>query len=688
MTTRTRLLIASTGQTCLGVLILSLVACGSDGTMSPVGTDQTATNCTGSCASAGQALTVGDVQQILAQGINEARARSLPATIAVVDRVGNVLAVYRMGTPSSRQVLIASSPDAAGNPGTQGGLEGIRLPVAAPGLVALNIDDQAAISKALTGAYLSSEGNAFSTRTASQIVGKHFDPGELGQPSGPLFGVQFSQLACSDFSTQFNNTAPNSGPHRSPLGLSADPGGFPLYKGGTVVGGVGVLADGVYSIDNSTSLSSIDDDEAIAYAATYGFGAPVDRRADQISINGRTLRFSDIDYGQLAANPSQAPPFGTLDAGTGALVATAGYTNATIQAGVAFAQGISGIRSDGGVLFPNQDAFIFVNDTNTPRYAPQNGTDGANALTSAEVTQVLTSALAVAGQARSQIRMPLGTQARVTIAVVDTQGVILGMVASRDAPLFGADVSLQKARSAAFFSSASAGTYIDALPNARYLTTDTAGVHVQSVQLGNYVSAMQSFLSDPGALNDGLIAYSNRAIGNLSRPLFPDGIDGSPPGPLSKPAPNWSPFSTGLQLDLSINAILQHVLHVAGAGLADVAPGCTGVNLAVDLSAATRNTTDLRLGNGLQIFAGSVPIFRGALLVGAIGVSGDGVDQDDLVAFLGLANASTLLNGAIVNAPSTRRADTLTPQGVRLKYVQCPQAPFNNSTAEDVCAGL
>ena len=44
--------------------------------------------------------------------------------------------------------------------------------------------------------------------------------------------------------------------------------------------------------------------------------------------------------------------------------------------------------------------------------------------------------------------------------------------------------------------------------------------------------------------------------------------------------------------------------------------------------------------NGLQIFAGGVPIFRGQTVVGAIGVSGDGIDQDDMVAFLGLDRAA------------------------------------------------
>ena len=51
-----------------------------------------------------------------------------------------------------------------------------------------------------------------------------------------------------------------------------------------------------------------------------------------------------------------------------------------------------------------------------------------------------------------------------------------------------------------------------------------------------------------------------------------------------------------------------------------------------------------RLGNGLQIFAGGVPIFRGQTVVGAIGVSGDGIDQDDMVAFLGLDRAAGRLD--------------------------------------------
>ena len=134
----------------------------------------------------------------------------------------------------------------------------------------------------------------------------------------------------------------------------------------------------------------------------------------------------------------------------------------------------------------------------------------------------------------------------------------------------------------------------------------------------------------------------------------------------------------------SYNAILKHVLYAAGAPIGDVTAGCAGVGLGL---AFTPTTAAPRLANGLQIFPGSVPIYRGGSLVGAIGVSGDGVDQDDMVAFLGLQNASQALHGSINQAPVNRRADTLTPQGVRLLYVQCPQAPFLGSDQENVCEG-
>ncbi|MGH8495951.1 MAG: heme-binding protein [Gammaproteobacteria bacterium] len=664
---------------------MMIAGCSGGSGGSTVGTDPTS-GCSGSCADTSTFLTAADVETVIAQAVFEADALGEDATIAVVDRVGNVLGVFRMGT-TPHEVLIATGVDADGNAVIQAGLEGIRLPTMAAAVV---IDDQAAIAKAVTGAYLSSEGNAFSTRTASQIVQENFNPGEMNQPSGPLFGVQFSQLACSDFTQSFNGSTANVGPKRSPLGLSADPGGFPLYKGGTVVGGVGVIADGLYSIDATISDVDSNPDEMIAMAATFGFGPPLDRRGDRITVDGKTFRFSDVEFEDLASDPAAAPDFSSLTSADGALVPVNGYSVGVINQGTTFGAAASGIRPDGGLDFPGQDAFVFVDDANVPLYRPRDGTDAVivgDALSAGEVRTVLSSALSVANRARAQIRRPLGSSARVTISVVDTQGEILGMVRTRDAPVFGADVSLQKARTAALFSSATAGAFLAALPDAKYLEiTDTSVGFSDTIPIGNYVSALRSFLDDPGALATGDIAFSDRAGGNLSRPFFPDGLSGTAHGPLSKRQGEWSPFSTGLQLDVAMNAILQHVLFVAGVVPADVGDNCAGVDLSASL-VATPTVAELRVANGLQIFPGSVPIYRGDTLVGGIGVSGDGIDQDDMVAFLGLHNAGVELGGAIGNAAPERRADTLTPRGVRLRYVQCPQAPFVDTDEDNVCDG-
>jgi uncharacterized protein GlcG (DUF336 family) len=438
------------GWTLCAVLIAA--GCGGGSGGSTIGTDATPGNCAGDCATADSHLSVADVQSIIARGVAEAGALGVDATLAVVDRVGNVLAVYRTGPQT---VVLATAQDDGGNAVIAGGLEGIRLPVDGVPLV---IDDQAAIAKAITAAYLSTEGNAFTTRTASQIVQENFNPGELNQPGGPLFGVQFSQLACSDLTLR-RADAPDAGPKHSPLGLSADPGGLPLYKGGTAVGGVGVISDGVYGLDAVITDRDRDTDELIALAASFGFAAPLDRRADRITVEGKTLRFTDVGFDDLARDPATAPGFATLGPSDGALVIVPGYSDGSIRPGVAFGTAASGIRPDDDVDFPGLDAFVLVDGAGQRRFSPRDGTDGL--LNAHEVRTLLAEALTVANRARAQIRRPLGSSARVTISVVDSSGEVLGVVRSRDAPLFGTDVSLQKARTAALMSSPDAAGFLD-----------------------------------------------------------------------------------------------------------------------------------------------------------------------------------------------------------------------------------
>jgi len=630
---------------------LMLLSCSSGDQKSSEGSGAGASECSGYCANASTFLRASDVGRIIAQAVHEASGRGARATIAVVDRVGNVLAVFRMNGADS-SVTITSGR------GVVGGLEAISI---IP-------DSTAAISKAVTGAYLSSEGNSFSTRTASQIVQENFNPGELGQPAGPLFGVQFSNLPCSDLNTRFGaGTGP--GPLRSPLGLSADPGGFPLYMNGTPVGGIGVIADGIYGLDLDVGDSDSNLDELIAMAASYNYAAPIERR-ERVTLDGKVARFSDVDFDDLVTDPRNAPGFGSINGVSGALVDVTSYFVAAggILQGTAYGQSASGIRPD-TTNYPGLDAFVLVNNVNVERYPPGDGSDGANALSANEARTLVSSALTVAGRARAQIRLPLSSPAQVTVSVVDTNGVVLALARTRDAPIFGTDVSLQKARTAAFFSSSAAAAALQGAPNTIYLNPDGSPSGVQIV-IGDYVDDLRSFVGSPTALADGAFAFADRSGGNLSRPFYPDGINGNIHGPFSKPYASWSPFTTGLQLDLDMNQIVQHVGHVA-FGSADTLQNCT---------------TIAQLANGLQIFPGSVPIYRGSTLVGGIGVSGDGVDQDDMIAFLGLHEAGNAL-GTIGNAPPAMRADQIKPQGTRLRYIQCPQSPYIDSNAAQVCDG-
>ena len=601
-------------------------------------------------------LSVTDVQNVIAHAAAEAQARSLPAVIAVTDRVGNVLAVFRMNGAA------ATARTAAAPNGVNMDAQNLTIPAEA-----------GAIAKAVTGAYLSSGGNAFSTRTASMIVQQHFPPAPstAGLESGPLFGVQFSQLPCSDLSARFGagGGAALIGPKRSPLGLSADPGGFPLYKNGVLVGGIGVMADGVYGID--TDVTDVDNspEEAIALAGTLGFEASTDIRADHIYVDGTQLRYSDIAYTGLATGGTAT--YASTSPALGGPVAVTGYAAASIIAGTTYGTEASGVRPSTAGEFSNRDAFVLSDGSGTDRYPVAAGTDSgsvASPITAAEAKAILEEAFTVMSRARAQIRQPLDSRAQVSISLVDTHGAVLGLVRSPDAPIFGIDVSLQKARTAAFFSNSVAGAQLLADPSA-----DVRG----------FVPAVRTFLHDANALT-GATAFTDRANGNLSRPYFPDGEVGRPNGPFSRPIAQFNPLSTGLQSALVLTNLGQHLNYVTGASGSDTPPRCTFIPDATP----GRN----RLQNGIQIFPGSVPVYRGSTLVGAIGVSGDGIDQDDMISFLGLNNAGQRVGG-IGNAPLAIRSDNILVDlaggaQVRLRYVNCPFAPFLDTNTQNVCAGL
>lgn len=533
-------------------------------------------------------LTADDVKKIISQAAAQADASGLKVTIAVTDKEGNILGIFRM-TGARNDITIGGGRRCSGSNTINNpicGLDGLRLGV-------LPVSDGAtlaAISKAVTGAFLSSQGHSFTTRTASFIVQEHFPPGVNFQTGGPLFGVQFSQfLICSDINA------------RSPLGLAADPGGIALYKNGIQVGGIGVEGDGAYTLD----LDPADDDqpveELIARAATRGFETPPEIQGDKIIVNG--IRFTFVNTPMPPQ--TQATPFDQL---SGQVV-----TLGALAPGIRDAQ-------------PSRFTVATI-DSSAPagrvdsRFFPFSG---GSVLSKSDVQQIIAQAARQAFITRAAIRQPLNSATEVNISVVDVDGTVLGIFSTIDAPIFGFDVCVQKARTAAFFSKAS------------------AGADLRSRGMGRYTDAA----SKDGVKLDGSVAFSDRAQGFLERPFFPDGIDDTENGPFSVPIEDFSPFNDGLQLDLLLAAIGRFVTTGAFSP-AD----CTGIS---------------SLKNGIQIFPGSVPLFKNGRLAGAIGVSGDGVDQDDLVSTMGSAG---------FEAPLDIRSDRVFVRGVRLPYVKFPRHP-------------
>jgi len=525
-------------------------------------------------------LSTSDVQTIIAQAVSTAAQLNRPVTVAVTDREGNVLGVFKMpGAPASTQFR-------GGGPGPS------QIPSPLTGFVPVGLDGTvvpaklAAISKAGTASLFSTGGNAFTTRTAGFIIQEHFPPGVDFRSGGPLYGVQFSSLPCSDIKIP-----------GLPLGLSGDPGSVPIYKNGAAVGGVGIEGDGVYTVDRDPADFDQPFEEVIAVAAARGFEAPSLIRGDNILVDGIRLAYLNVNN---PPNPATLA-FGSLPGSVDALFPIRGAQPSQFTA--AMVGGIAGEVD--------------------PRFFPflASPTVTANSLTAADVNTIINHAAQQANITRAAIRQPLGSNARVSIAVVDRNGVVLGLFRQTDAPVFGFDVSVQKARTAAFYSSAG------------------AGASLRAAGFGSYVDRAAT----EGLKLDGSVAFTDRAGGFLHRPFFPDGINNTSAGPFSRQLNEWSVFNLGLQVDL-IKANLE-------AALSGVAVPCTSI---------------AALPNGIQIFPGSAPLYKNGVLVGAIGISGDGVDQDDLIAGGGSSGFAP---------PAAMRSDQVFVRGVRLPYLKFPRSP-------------
>lgn len=468
-------------------------------------------------------LSSSDVQNIIQAAAEASDSPSM--VIAVVDRGGAVLAVYRKTS----------------------------APVTATGNFGATVDvNDLAVALARTAAYFSNNQAPLSSRTVRFISGIHFPPGITNTANAPLYGIENTNRGCT-LSTNFlpgqavqPSLSLSSGNGLGIITGKADlndsdptavnPGGVPIFRNGVVVGGIGVA--GV--------TTDIAEYSAYAAATSNGFG-PTPAPPGVVYIGGIALPFVN----------QTTPPPGT----------NPGAFSGTFLVGP-FAS--TGQPPEGDLV------------------APANGPIGG--LTATEVQQILTNAENTANQTRAVIRLPIGSRARMVIAVSDLDGTIIGLRRMSDSTVFSIDVAVTKARNMVYFNG-STRTAADL----NQLPVDTA--------------------------------VTNRTIGFGAQPLFPPGIDGSSPGPF-------------------FNLYQQDVANPCTQGFQSGPPN---VNK-----------------SGIIFFPGSVGLYRNGVLVGGLGVSGDGVDQDDFVTNAGAAG---------FEAPTAIRADQLMIQGVRLPYLKFPNNP-------------
>jgi uncharacterized protein GlcG (DUF336 family) len=468
-------------------------------------------------------LTIIDVQSIVQAAAQAADSDTM--VIAVVDRGGSVLAVYRKpNAPATDTANFAAPLDA----------------------------NDLAVALARTGAYFSNNQAPLSSRTVRFISGIHFPPGVTNTSNAALYGIENTNRGCTLSANYLAGQAvqpslalaggfgPGIITGKADLLDSnpnaVNPGGVPIFRAGVVVGGVGVT--GV--------PPDIAEYAAFVAATSNGLG-PTPAPPGVVFLNGIALPFVNQTSAPQGVNPGSFT--GTFLIGP---LASAGQ--------------------------PPEGDLV----------APAAGPIGG--LSSADVQGILNNAEATANQTRAAIRLPLGSRAKMVIAVADLDGTLIGLRRMTDSTVFSIDVAATKARNMVYFNSAS-----------------RTAADLNQVPMGT--------------------AVTNRTIGFGAQPFFPPGIDGSSAGPF-------------------FNLYTQ-----------DVANPCTQ-----GFQAGAPNTNR----SGIVFFPGSVGLYRNGVLVGGLGVSGDGVDQDDYVTAGGAAG---------FEAPASIRADQLVINGVRLPYQKFPENP-------------
>jgi uncharacterized protein GlcG (DUF336 family) len=607
-------------------------------------------------------LTVADVETLLDRA--SAATPSTDAIIAVVDRTGKILGVR-------------TESDFAGMSATD---------------LAFAIDG--AVAKARTGAFFSNGQAILSSRTVSHIsqstitqremqanpasadpttlgpgyvapvgIGGEFPPGILRQPLVDLFAIEHTNRV-SVFTgvggTQVINrdsygTQSGEAPGTTSRGIATLPGGLGIYSAGTdeLIGGIGVFFPGrpgsaqfgtatfeqaFVPSPNQTRTNRLNapkalESEAIALKTLLPVAIPGTRTPLVAPTGGAPFLAITLTpqlilsrAGGLAVPLAQPMTLAQAQALVDRVNAAARINLGGIalqsfgpQAGPLGVQTLFNLlRSSGsGVINGTNRQVLPGGDTLLPGMPQADGwlvpaTNSAfpGGLTAAQVTQLVNQGIAQATKTRAQIRVQ-PTFAKMVLAVADRDGTLLGVFRMPDATVFSIDVAIAKSRNTAYYASA------DLQPQDQ----------VPGIPKGT--------------------AFTNRTFRYLAVPKYPSGNASAAPGPFSiLNTPGINP-RTGLNIGAPLPA----------AAFNGTVLGYDSFNPGTNFRAPTPASNQ----NGVVFFPGSTAVYVGGGLKGGYGISGDGVDQDDVVTFYGAAGFS---------APAPIQAVQYFVRGIRLPYIK------------------
>ena len=502
-------------------------------------------------------------------------------------------------------------------------------------------------------------------------VGGHFPPEILHTPPVDLFAIEHTnrdslihagfngirengggddQLLTARFDAQFlpgkSLATPESwgfvsglAPTQQSRGIATLPGGIPLFRdsdldadlaGDTLVGGIGVFFPG------STGTADFEQGFVPGQSPLDRLNAPRVLEAEFIALAaaggslGAATFTSPVPEAVVGPVAGVAPvpgidlPFGNITL-VGIELEIVGPTPGIqgVRDLINFGHTLSPGAVNGTDLPVNTGGDLQIDGQSVPAewlVAPKDGVG----ITAADVQQIIEAGIAAAAKTRAAIRIPVGNRTRMVLAVTDLTGEVVGLYRMTDATVFSLDVAVAKARNTTYYANPVALQPADKVP-------DVA----------------------PGT------AFSNRTFRFLAEPRYPAGVEGSKPPVFSTLNPDRNPnINPGTAENIGAPA--------NSADMQDTVLGFDAFNPGRNFQ---DSSTSLKKQNGIVFFPGSTPIYRNGQLAGGFGVSGDGVDQDDVVTFVGAQGFLPQQHG---NTP----ADQVASDGVRLPFIKFNRVPF------------